>query len=485
VPDIRHRSLRLALLLIGVSHMAACSTGRTPRATEVRLPATFEGQPQTGAPVPLDRWWSVYDDPQLTALVDQALAAGFDTRTALSRVAEARALRASTLARLGAQGNLEGSGEVRHTENIGGEHGIDFPGIPSGFSLTPSGQSATANLGFNVSWELDLFGRRGASRRAAEGDFAAARFNAEATRVAAAAEIADTLFQARSMAVQIEDARATANIQTELLRISRTRADRGLGASADVARVEADVAQATAQLQELEAQLRTLKRSILLLTANAGAALSAVEVAPDLRAIPTPPALIPGELLVRRPDVREAEARIEAAAGNLTLAELELFPRITLQPGAGLGLQRGTFPSTTAFWAFGLGLSLPILDRGRLLAELRASGARAEQAVLGYERAVQTAYSEADQALTLLEADRNRVAVLRAGEGRARVAYDAAQRRYELGLDNLTTLLDAERAWRAARSAAASAHGQALRRSVQAFRAFGGGWTPETAATPR
>jgi multidrug efflux system outer membrane protein len=472
----------LAGLALACALTSGCTTGRTPRAPDVRLPQAFDAQAVTGAMIPLERWWTVYDDPQLAGLVEQALANGFETRTALARLDEARALRASTLARLGPQGDIQGSGEVRQTENIGGNQNINIPGIPSGFSLTPSGLSANANLGFNVSWELDLFGRRGATRRVAEGDFAAARFNAEAARVAVAAEIADTLFQARSVAVQVEDARETLRIQEELLRIVRRQGERGLAARADAARVEADVAQSAAQLREVEAQLRTLRRSLLLLTGNAGADIDTIAVGPDLGPIPAPPALIPGELLVRRPDVREAEARIEAAAGNLTLSELELFPRISLQPGLGLGLQRGTFESTTAFWAFGLGVSLPVLDRPRLLAELRASGARAEQAVLGYERAVQTAYSEADQALTLLEADRNRFAVLSAGEGRARVAYDAARRRYERGLDSLTAVLDAERAWRATRSAAAQAHAQALRRSVQTFRALGGGWSPDAAA---
>ncbi|QAY77830.1 efflux transporter outer membrane subunit [Sphingosinicella sp. BN140058] len=472
---------RLMPMLLMVALAGGCTTGRSPRAPDVRLPQAFDAQAAAGATIALDRWWTVYDDPQLTALVEQALATGFDTRTALARLDEARALRAATLAQLGPQGNIEGSREVRQTEDLGGQQSIDIPGIPPGFSLTPSGRSATANLNFNVSYELDFFGRRSAARRTAEGDFAAARFNAEASRVAVTAEIADTLFQARALAVQVEDARATLRIQEELLRIARIQGQRGLAPTADAARIEADVAQASAQLRDLEAQLRNLRRSLLLLTGNAGASLDTVPVTADLGAIPSPPALIPGDLLVRRPDVREAEARIQSAAGNLTTAELELFPRISLRPGLGLGLQRGTFESTTAFWAFGLGLTLPVLDRPRLLAELRASGARAEQAVLAYERAVQTAYSEADQAMTLLESDRNRFAVLDAGESRARVAFDAARRRYALGLDNLTAVLDAERAWRTIRSAAAAAHAQALRRSVQTFRAFGGGWTPAPA----
>ncbi|WP_129793184.1 efflux transporter outer membrane subunit [Sphingosinicella sp. CPCC 101087] len=478
---LQQPTMRLVLLLlIAFVSLAGCATGREPRAPQVSLPDAFRSDGSTSSRAALDRWWRLYSDPQLAELVERGLAGSFDTRAALARLEEARALRAATLAQLGPQGGIEGSGEVRHTEDLGGTPSVDIPGVPPGFTLTPGGTSGTANLGFNVSWELDLFGRNAATRRAADAELAATAFNVEATRAAVAAEIADSLFQARALALQLEDARQTLRIQQELSRISRVRAQRGLGADSDTARVESELSQAEAQAQDLEGQLDTLRRSILLLVGTGTANLATLEVTPELGPVPSPPALIPGELLVRRPDVREAEARLEAAAGNLTLAELELFPRISLAPGAGLSLQRGTFESTTAFWAFGVGFTLPVLDRPRLLAQIRAEGARAEQAVLGYEQAVQTAYAEADQALTQLEADRRRMALLAAGERQARIAYDAALRRYRLGLDDLAAALDAERAWRAARTAAAAAHAQALRRSVQVFRAFGGGWAPET-----
>jgi outer membrane protein TolC len=119
---------------------------------------------------------------------------------------------------------------------------------------------------------------------------------------------------------------------------------------------------------------------------------------------------------------------------------------------------------------------VPILDRPRLNAQLRGQTARTEQAVIAYERAVQTAFSEAERTLVLLNADRNRTALLTTGEARARTAYDAARRRYQLGLDDLQAVLDAERVWRGNRSALTAARVQALQRSVQVFKALGGGW---------
>ena len=160
----------------------------------------------------------------------------------------------------------------------------------------------------------------------------------------------------------------------------------------------------------------------------------------------------------------------------MQLAEREFFPRLTLEPAVGLSAQRGTFDTTSQFWSIGVGLSVPVLDRPRLTALLNAESARGQQSLIAYERSVQTAYSEADQALTRLEADRRRVRALIDGEARGRRAYDAALRRFQLGFSDLQVVLDAERAWRGARTVLTGARIDALLRSVQAFQALGGGW---------
>jgi outer membrane protein TolC len=122
---------------------------------------------------------------------------------------------------------------------------------------------------------------------------------------------------------------------------------------------------------------------------------------------------------------------------------------------------------------------VPILDRPRLMAEIGVNRARAEQAVIAYERAVQTAFSEADRGLIQLEADRSRVDQLEVAEARARSAYESARRGYQAGLTDLQILLDSERAWRGARSALSGARTGALQRSAQVFQALGGGWSPD------
>ncbi|HEX8569939.1 MAG TPA: TolC family protein [Caulobacteraceae bacterium] len=460
--------------------LAACATDRSLREADLRLPAQFSSTGgATSQAAALDRWWTLYGDPELESLVDQALAASTDARAAQARLEEAAALRRSRNRQLYIpKGDLQGSASVTQTEVLEGSAG-GFGGQGA-----PAGQSNNQSLTFPVSWEIDVFGRNRAARDIIRGDFAAARFNYEATRAALAGQVASSLFQARGVAVQLQDAQETLRIQQEIARVTGIRAERGLAPSSEAARANAELAQSEAEVARLDAELRAATRALLTLVGRPAETLDALVIAADLYDPPAAPAAVPGLLLARRPDVREAEARIRSASGALRGAELALFPRFTLQPSVGLSrIGSDAFTSATGFWTLGAGLLLPILDRPRLMAEIDVSGARAEQAVIAYERAVQTAFSEADRALIQLEADRARVRTLTAGEANAREAYDAARRGYTAGLIDLQRLLDAERAWRGTRAALAGARTTALQRSVQTFQALGGGWSPETTTT--
>ena len=465
---LRATGLGLALVLL-----TACATGLHPRTPDFDFPASYDADAQSALPpAKLDQWWLLYADAQLTALVERARQQGFSARDALTRLEEAQAVRASALSPYWLRGDLQGSTDVQETRSLDDDNAADTPE-----------RTRTANLSLPVSWELDLFGRRAAARRAADADLAGARFDYEAANAALVAEVARSLFTARGLAVQLDDARANARIQRQLLDLLNKRVERGLAASSQADRVAADVAQADAQALRLEADLKATRRTLLVLLGDGLDPLSALPVTADIGTVPAIPATVPGDLLMRRPDVRQAEARVRAAAGNVRLTELEFFPRLTLQPSVGASLRRGALDATTGFWSMGLGLAVPILDRPRLAAALRMESARGQQAVIGYERSVHTAYSEADQALTGLQADRQRVLTLTDGETRARRAYDAALTRFRLGFSDLQEPLDTERAWRATRTALTGARIDALLRSVQAFQALGGGWPATQTST--
>ncbi len=483
----------LATLLLLSPLLASCALGPRVPAPDTRLPAAFEAPAAaTAADVDLDHWWTAYHDPQLESLVEQALATAPDARSAVARLDEARAVRSSALSAFDPQGALQGSSSVTHTTTISGPGPITIPPAPAigfpgvNFDLSPSGYTYNQGANFNVSWEVDLFGRRVATRRKANADVAAARFDYEASRTSLAANVADQLFQARGLAIQLDDANEAARIQRELLNVAQKKADHGLGAQSDADQLGAQTAQTDAQVADLESQLHAARRTLLVLLGRGADPLEGLPVPAEAGAPPKVPATVPGALLARRPDVQEAYAKLHSAAGQLKLDELALFPKFTLQPGVSLSSSNVTGSSiVTDAWSIGLGAALPILDRPRLQAEIRAQGARADQAVIAYEVAVQTAYGEAESALVELTSDERRVVLLTAGEAQGRSAYDAARKRYQMGMDDLTSVLTAERTWRTARTALTGAQVQALRRSVQTFKALGGGWTPPSPARPR
>ena len=462
-----------SVAVLAALSLSACAT---PRPADVALPGAFEASPDPAPPgaIALDQWWTAYDDPQLTGLIEQALLRNPDVRTAAARLQQVRAQRTSAILQYLPQGDASGAASRTRTDQLSGTE-VNIPG------LSTSGTSERYSADFNVSWEIDLFGSSLAATRAASAEVAAARFAFEGTRAAIAAQTADAYFQARGLAIQLADAQETVRIQRDLYRIASRRGELGLAATSEGDRIAGELAQAEAQVQGLEAELQVQKRAILILAGRIVEPTASIDTPPQVGIAPPVPQSLPSELLQRRPDVREAQQRVRSAAGQQRLAQLAFFPTFNFTPGLGWSRQEQPgFLSETQSWTLGGSVLQPVLSIPRLLQDLKVQNARTEQAVTAYERAVQTAFQEAEGALVRLDADRQRVDTLTEGEVRARRAFEAARTGYQRGLTDLNTLLNAEAGWRATRTQLTSAQVQALRRSVQAYQAIGGGWPAET-----
>lgn len=473
---------RCSAIILALAGLCACA-GPEHRAPDLRLPAAYDAPAGEAAlaPAQLDRWWLLFNDPELNALEDDAARLSPDAQTAAARLLEAKATRDSQTAQTLPTGELKGNVSRQHEYNIGGASSSLFP---------IGGVTDTAGANLDVSWEIDLFGRLREARRIANADQAEARFNIEGTRASLAASVADNYFQARGFAIQLADARESLRIEQSLQSIAQRKAEMGLGAASDADRLAGDMAQAKAQVEDLQSQLHAAQRQLLILVGRGiepTANLAVDAQAPDA---PPPPSAIPGDLLARRPDVREAEAHLRAQAGTGKLRHLAVFPTFTLLPGLGgsstaspgvsfippATLAPSQQTTSLGLWSLGAGVSVPVLDIPHLLYDAKAEDARTEQAVISFEKTVQTAYGEAENALISLGAGERAVAVLVDGEARSHRAYEAAQKRYAMGLDDLTTALTTEQSWRATRSALTSERVQALRRAVQTYKALGGGW---------
>src|SRR6185312_5979819 len=283
----------LSLAVLACLALAACAHVRP---ADVRLPAAYEaprGQAPAGA-IDLDRWWLAFGDAELSGLIDQALAANPDARSAAARLAEARANRTEALVHFLPQGDVTGSTRRTDTKQLAGTV-FNFPGFSS------SGVSEAQAVNFNASWEVDIFGRFLAARKAVNGDLAAARFDYEGTRASLAANVADAYFQARGLAIQLADARETARIERELYDSATKRAAVGIAATSDADRVAGDLAQAEAQAAGFEAELQAQRRTLLILAGRIVEPTANIAVDASVGKLPPVPDSIPSELLKRRP----------------------------------------------------------------------------------------------------------------------------------------------------------------------------------------
>jgi NodT family efflux transporter outer membrane factor (OMF) lipoprotein len=470
--------------------LAACASGaRTP---DLTLPAKYEAPPGTVslAPEALEHWWTIFGDDELNGLEAEALKISPDYKTQVARLREAMAVRNSGILQTYPTGDLTGSA-IRKSTNVLGI-------APS--SLGPiGGKTENDLLNFNVSWEFDFLGALRTERQATNADYAAARFDIESARASLVANVADEYFLARGLAIQLEDSEETVRIEQELLDVAAARAKAGVGRASDADRIAGDLAQAQSSVESLKAEEHVAQRLLLILVGRGPEPVESLPLVADVPDPPPVPEALPGELLVRRPDVREADERMRAAALRTKLAKEDLFPNLTIVPALGLAHQIAPgigvaslvplilFPqqqtTNTGYWAYGVQLDQPVLDIPRLLQDAKAQSARTEEAVVAYEQAVQNAYGDAESALVRLDSDEARIKLLEDGEARARRAYEAGRVRYAHGIDDVTSVLSAEQTWRTDRTALTTQRVQALRRAVQVYKALGGGWTYETMKT--
>jgi NodT family efflux transporter outer membrane factor (OMF) lipoprotein len=471
-----------ASILLACLALAGCASGPTPR-PDLRLPAGYEAPQASAATVVLDHWWTTFEDPQLTTLIDQALAYNPDALSAAARLREAAATRDSELTHFLPQGNVNASAGRTDTRQLSGQSfaipGLVIPGLQF------SGVQESYNANFNVSWELDLFGRLLVAHRTTAADVAAAAFDMEAVRASLAAQVADAYFQARGLAIQLADARETVRIDRDLYDLTSKRAAAGLAPSSDADRVAGDLARVESDAQALEAELQVERRTLLILAGRTYEPTTSIDVPPFVGRAPDVPTSLPSDLLRRRPDVRSAEAQVAGALGREDLARLAFLPTFTLRPGLGWTKTVETAGLLgQSSWTIAGAIAQPVLDIPNLLAQLHIQNARTAEAVAAYEKTVRTAFGEAEGSLVRLDADRRRVVLLTDGEARARRALEASRLGYKRGLIDLQTTLSVEQSWLATRTQLTTAQVQSVRQAVQAYKAIGGGWPGAAPATP-
>jgi outer membrane protein, multidrug efflux system len=457
-----------AIVGIAALSLSACLTvGPDYRRPELPLPPGYSdaaaGAPQAAVP---DAWWSLFGDPQLDSLVEEALAANQDLAAAAARVEEARAILGIT----DADRFPEVTGAAGASRN---RLSRETSQIPSGFPLELDTYRATVE----VSYAFDFWGRLRRATEAARAELLATEEARRNIRLAITAEVARAYFDLLTFERQLEIARGTTGTRTESVRLQKLRFDAGTISGLDLAQAEAELAATDAAVPALERALRQTENRLGVLLGRLGGRIEPGLPLAELTA-PEVPVGLPSELLVRRPDVLEAERRLAAANARIGVARAAYFPSIGLTGVAGTESTELTdlFSSGTGIWQAAVSLVEPIFNAGRTRRQVEAAEARTRESLALYTRTVQGAFAEVEDALV---ARRTGIAE-REALGRQVTALAEARRladlRYEGGDSSYLEVLDADRSLFRAELDLARARRDELAASVLLFQALGGGW---------
>jgi outer membrane protein, multidrug efflux system len=481
---------RFAWLTIGASGLAvlaACTVGPSYRRPATPVPPAF-AEPHAAAAVSdtdLASWWHQFRDPELDKLVNRALAQNLDVETAAARIREARAREIVA----GAAGLPEVDASGSATRQRISEHAIPIPptggsgGQPGQFGL-PGSEFSTFRIGFDASWEIDLFGKTRRSIEAARGRTEAAIWNRRDVQITAAAEVASAYLTLRTLQQRIAVAQKEVERQRRSEELVRARVRGGLVTGQDLEQQRSQLAAAMAAIPPLRAQAGQQIHALGVLTGDAPEALTA-ELTPSAElpyAPPAVPAGLPSDLLRRRPDVRAAERDLAASTADIGVATADLYPRFSLTAAPALV---STALATLLEWgsrnySAGATLTWPIFNGGRTRGNIAVANALQEQALTKYRKTVLVALQDVEDALTQIDNEERTSANLEQALATATRAEDIARSRYRGGLVTYSDVLQAQASRISLQSQLIESRGAIARDTVALFKALGGGW-PEMA----
>lgn len=464
---MRRFSALSALLVLGLN---GCMVGPDYTRPDVAAPEAFRFQEPEAADPADTAWWQQFDDPVMEGLINEALANNKDLRIAAARVEEFAGALTSTRAALFPQIGYGAAGSRdRFSEQLGTPAS---PGVPN--------PRITYQALLSASWEIDLWGRiRRESEAAQAGLFA----TEEARRGVVLALVSATAVgytSLRTLDKQLEIARATAKSYRETLDLFELRYAGGVVSLVQVSQIRSQYEFALAQVPLLEALVARQEHALsALLGRNPGPILRGKPI--EQLKLPPVPAGLPSDLLARRPDVLQAEQDLIAANARIGAARALYFPTLSLTGAVGTASAEldDLFTGPARTWSYAGSLVGPIFTFGLIEGLVAQSEARQRQLLANYERSIQTAFREVDDALIDARKSRERLA---AQERRVQALQDYARLatlRYDNGYTSYLEVLDALRSLFEAELDFADSYGQVFTALVNTYKAMGGGWVAQ------
>jgi outer membrane protein, multidrug efflux system len=468
----------LALLLVA---SAGCAVGPNYKRPTVKVPVTYRGasaedvpqgsqqnvEPSATQPGAAslgdEKWWDVFQDPELRDLIRTALKNNYDVRIAATRVLEAQAqlgiTRADQYPSLGVGGAIADQGSPK-------------------IGPIPSYEVSLGQLTASAAWNLDFWGRYRRATESARANLLANEWAQKQVIATLVANVATSYFQLRQLDLELEISKRTLGSRSESLKLTQTLEQHGISSMLDVRQSEQLVFTAAEEVPDFERQIAQQENAIsVLLGQNPGDIPRGLKLTEEPH-VPEVPAGLPSALLERRPDIREAEQSLISANAQIGVARSAYFPQISLTGTAGFETPALTnlFTGPAGVWNFGASLTQPIFEGERIKNNVRFTEAQREQFLLSYQQTIQGAFRDVSNALVAYRKDREfRVQQ----EQLLRSAQDAAhlsEVRFKAGTTDYLEVLTNETNSFTAELGLAQAQGNELVALVQLYQALGGGW---------
>ena len=472
------KQIPLLLLAVGLS---GCVLGPDHVRPESDLPSGWvaAGGAATASPAATGvdpHWWRAFNDATLTGLVEEALQQNADLSLAAARIAEARAV----LRLRDAERYPLLSGQANGARQQGSEE----TAIPGGGAIYND-----FNVSAVLNYEIDLWGRLARASEAARAQLLAGVASRDAIRLAVAADVASGYFNLRALDQQLAIAERTVQTREGSYRFQESRYRNGAVSQLVFRQAESELAAARAELPALRQQ-RVLQINALSVLLGRTPREIVQQGIPDgrpiddLPAMPEVPMGLPSALLERRPDIRAAEAQLQAANAQIGIARAAYFPTLSLTGVFGTQSDElsNLFNGPAQTWQFAGGLVGPIIDFGRTQANVRAAEARRQQALVNYQQTVRIAFREVLDALESRSATSERLVAQDQQITALRETARLAQRRFDEGYSDYLEVLDAQRSLFTVELSRVTTQQQRLRALVQLYKALGGGWQVDTLA---
>lgn len=471
---MKNRISRKYLILLYILFLSAglngCAIWPGYQRPQTELPGAWRDAPTQGLSVG-ERWWTLYNDGALDALLAEAYQHNRDLALAAARVDEARALARAADAERYPVVDARAQADRTRASEMG-----PFP-VPANFI-----ERSAYRAQINVSYELDFWGRLKGGSNAARAELLASEASHDTVRIALAAQVVRSYYTLMALDEQVETTRRALALREDNLKLQRVRHKAGLIGDFQLRQLEAELAAAQAQVPALERARTAEEGALAVLLGRSPRAIIESTMARGIDKQEAPPPVVPeglpSDLLARRPDIVQAEQRLIAANARIAVARAGLFPRIALTGYLGSESRQlsDLFSGPALIWQVAASLTQPIFQAGRLQSEVEAVKAREQQALAQYQKALQESFREVRQALSaqtrsreVFDAETARVASLRDTLRLARIRHDN-------GLSSQLEVIDAERSLLAAELNRIDALRDRRTAVADLVRALGGGW---------